>query len=86
MKKYILFSFLVIASMISCKKKDCHKCSIEERGGAATVLPGAKSVTDTTICGKTAEEVAKYEQEMTGDFPYEEKGQTYTLSRNVNCD
>ncbi len=85
MKKLILFSFLAVASMSACKKKDCWKCTIEETGGAATILPGSKSVTDSTVCDKSEEEIRKYEAEVTGDFPYEEDGQTYTLTRRVKC-
>ena len=86
MKKLALPLLLLIALGVSCKKKDCWKCTAEEVGGAATILPGSKSVTDSTICGKTEEEIRKYEQEMTGTFPYEEDGQTYNLTRKVTCD
>lgn len=85
MKKSLLLIFVVSVSLIACKKKDCWKCTAEEKGGAATILPGSKSVTDSTICGKTEEEIRKHEQEMTGDFPYEEDGKAYILTRNVKC-
>lgn len=85
MKKIIL-SLLVITVYTSCKKKDCWKCTAEETGGAATILPGSKSITDSTVCGKTGEEIKKYEQEMTGTFSYDENGQTYSLTRKVTCD
>lgn len=85
MKKFIL-PLLIISFGASCKKKDCWKCTAEEVGGAASILPGSKSVTDSTICGKTEEEIRKYEQEKTGTFSYEEDGKTYTLTSKVTCE
>jgi hypothetical protein len=84
--KKLLLLLALIAIYTSCKKKDCWTCTAEETGGAATILPGSKSVTDSTVCDKSEEEIRKYEQEMTGTFPYEENGQTYTLTRKVTCD
>ena len=86
MKKNMFPLLLIIALCGACKKKDCWKCTAEEVGGAASILPGSKSVTDSTVCGKSEEEIRKYEQEHTGTFPYEEDGKTYTLTSKVTCD
>jgi hypothetical protein len=85
MKQRIFLIMITLVSFTACKKKDCWKCTAEEVGGAASILPGSKSVSDSTVCGKTEEEIRKYEQEKTGTFTYEEAGQTHTLVSKVTC-